>query len=109
MLNTSSQARQLCIRLGGPSGLVDAYLASVVGMMGVAAAGYGVGAVLRLQGEETERRAEPVLAAPAGRVRWAGGHVLVAALGSAGLLVVGGLAMALGDGLTSGGLANQVL
>jgi ABC-2 type transport system permease protein len=108
MLNTSSQARQVFIRLGGHSGLVEAYLASVIGMMGVAAAGYAVAAVLRLHGEETERRAEPVLAAPVGRVRWAGGHLLVAALGSAGLLGVGGLAMALGDGLTSGGLATQV-
>ncbi|PZS39591.1 MAG: ABC transporter permease [Pseudonocardiales bacterium] len=108
MLNTSSQARQLFIRLGGHSGLVDAYLAAVIGMMGVTAAGYAVAAVLRLHGEESERRAEPVLAAPVGRVRWAAGHVLVAAVGSAALLVVGGLAMALGDGLTSGGLGSLV-
>jgi putative exporter of polyketide antibiotics len=108
MLNTSSQARQLFIRLGGHSGLVDAYLAAVIGMMGVAAAGFAVAAVLRLQGEESERRAGPVLAAPVGRVRWAAGHVLVAAVGSAALLGVGGLAMALGDGLTSGGLGRLV-
>ena len=108
MLNTSSQARQLFIRLGGHSGLVDAYLAAVIGIMGVAAAGYAVAAVLRLHAEESERRAEPVLAAPVGRVRWAGGHLVVAGLGSAGLLVVGGVAMALGEGLTSGGLATLV-
>ncbi len=105
MLNTSPQARQMFIRLGGHSGLVDAYLAAVIGMMGVAAAAYAVAAVLRLHDEETGRRAEPVLATPAGRVRWAGSHLLVAAAGSAALLVAGGLAMALGDGLTSGGLA----
>lgn len=108
MLNTSSQARQLFIRLGGHSGLVNAYLAAVIGMMGVAAAGYAVAAVLRLHAEESERRAEPVLAAPVGRVRWAGSQLAVAAVGSAGLLVAGGVAMALGDGLTSGGLASQV-
>ncbi len=34
--------------------------------------------------------------------------MLVAAAGSAGLLLIGGLAMALGDGLTSGGLGAQV-
>jgi ABC-2 type transport system permease protein len=108
MLNTSSQARQLFIRLGGHSGLVDAYLAAVIGIMGVAAAGYAVAAVLRLHAEESERRAEPVLAAPVERVRWAGSHLVVAGLGSAGLLVVGGVAMALGEGLTSGGLATLV-
>ncbi len=108
MLNTSAQARQIFIRLGGHSGLVDAYLAAVIGMMGVAAAAYAIAAVLRLHSEESERRAEPVLATPAGRVRWASSHVLVAAAGSAGLLLVGGVAMALGDGLTSGGLGTQV-
>ena len=108
MLNTSAQARQLFIRLGGHSGLVDAYLAAVIGMMGVVAAAYAVAAVLRLHSEESERRAEPVLATPTGRVRWAGSHVLVAAAGSAGLLLIGGVAMALGDGLTSGGLGTQV-
>ena len=108
MLNTSSQARQIFIRLGGHSGLVDAYLAAVIGIMGVAAAGYAVAAVLRLHAEESERRAEPVLAAPVGRVRWAGSHLVVAAVGSVGLLVAGGVAMALGEGLTSGGLATLV-
>lgn len=108
MLDTSSQARQIFIRLGGHSGLVDAYLAAVIGTMGVAAAAYTVAAVLRLHAEEAERRAEPVLAAPIGRVRWAASHVLVAVVGSAVLLVVGGVAMALGDGLTSGGLAGQL-
>jgi ABC-2 type transport system permease protein len=108
MLNTSAQARQMFIRLGGHSGLVDAYLAAVIGMMGVAAAGYAVAAVLRLHGEESERRAEPVLAGPVGRVRWAGSHVLVAAAGSVALLLVGGVAMALGDGFTSGGVGAEV-
>ena len=108
MLNSSAQARQIFIRLGGHSGLVDAYLAAVIGMMGVLAAAYAVAAVLRLHSEESERRAEPVLATPTGRVRWASSHVLVAAAGSAGLLLVGGVAMALGDGLTSGGLGTQV-
>jgi ABC-2 type transport system permease protein len=108
VLNTSAQARQIFIRLGGHSGLVDAYLAAVIGMLGVASAAYAVAAVLRLHSEETERRAEPVLATVAGRVRWAGGHVLVAAAGSVGLLLAGGVATALGDGLTSGGLATQL-
>ncbi len=108
MLNTSAQARQIFIRLGGHSGLVDAYLAAVIAMMGVGAAAYAIAAVLRLHSEESERRAEPVLATPAGRVRWASSHVLVAAVGSAGLLLIGGVAMALGDGLTSGGLGTDL-
>ena len=108
VLNTSAQARQIFIRLGGHSGLVDAYLAAVIGLLGVAAAAYAVAAVLRLHGEESGRLAEPVLASPVGRIRWAGSHVLVAAAGSAGLLLAGGVATGLGDGLTSGGVATQL-
>ncbi len=80
----------------------------MIGILGVVSAAYAVAAVLRLHAEETERRAEPVLATPVGRVGWAGSHLLVAAGGSAGLLLAGGLATALGDGLTSGGLATQL-
>ncbi len=109
VLNTSPQARQIFIRLGGHSGLVDAYLASgdrdAGGRLGRA---YAVAAVLRLHGEETERRAEPVLATPVGRVRWAGSQLLVAAGGSAGCSWRVAVATALGDGLTSGGLAAQL-
>ena len=36
VLNTSPQARQIFIRLGGHSGLVDAYLAAVIGILGIA-------------------------------------------------------------------------
>ncbi|HUY47542.1 MAG TPA: hypothetical protein VMV92_17710 [Streptosporangiaceae bacterium] len=41
MLNTSPQVRQEIIRMGGHSGLVDAYIAAMIGIMGVAAAAYG--------------------------------------------------------------------
>jgi polyether ionophore transport system permease protein len=108
MLNTSAQARQMFIRVGGHSGLVDAYVAAVAGTLGVAAAAYGVSAVLRLHAEETGQRAEPVLATPAGRWRWAGSHLLAAAAGVVVVLAAGGLGLGLGDGLTTGGLATTV-
>jgi ABC-2 type transport system permease protein len=108
VLNISPQARQEIIRLGGHSGLVNAYIAAMLQIMGVAAAAYAMAAALRLRSEESEHLADPVLATPTGRVRWAGSHLLVGAAGTAVLLAVAGVGMALGDGLTSGGLAAQL-
>jgi ABC-2 type transport system permease protein len=106
VLNTSPQARQEIVRLGGHSGLVNAYIAAMLQIMGVAAAAYAVAVALRLRSEESEQLADPVLATPTGRIRWAGSHLLVGAVGTALLLAVAGLSTALGDGLTSGGLTS---
>jgi ABC-2 type transport system permease protein len=108
VLNTSPQARQEIIRLGGHSGLVNAYIAAMLQIMGLAAAAYAVAVALRLRSEESEQLAEPVLTTPTGRIRWVGSHVLVGAAGTAVLLAVAGLSTALGDGLTSGGVAAQL-
>jgi putative exporter of polyketide antibiotics len=61
----NQQFSDLLRRLGG-SGLVNAYLAAVMGLLGLVAAGYMIQAVLRVRAEETATRAEPVLAAPVG-------------------------------------------
>jgi ABC-2 type transport system permease protein len=58
--------------------------------------------VLRARTEETEQRAEPVLAGAVERLRWGGGHVLVAALGSAWLLLVAGASLGLVHALRTG-------
>ena len=55
-------ARDLITRMGGVQGLTDASLGTEIGAGGVVAAAYGVQAVLRLRGEESALRAEPVLA-----------------------------------------------
>jgi ABC-2 type transport system permease protein len=50
---------------------------------------------MRLRAEETALRAEPLLATPVGRVRWAASHVSLALAGTAVLLVTAGLAAGL--------------
>ena len=62
-------------RLGGSSGIADTYFAAIMGLLGLVAAGYAIGAALRLRGEETSGRVEPVLASPVSRVRWAASHL----------------------------------
>jgi len=108
LFGTSSALEKEFTRLGGQSALVNAYLASLMLLAGLAAAAYAVSAVLRLRSEETEGRAEPVLAAASGRVRWGLSHVVVAVIGPAVLLAVAGVATGLGYGLRAGGTGAEV-
>ena len=71
-------------------------------LAGMVAAAYATSAVLRLHVEETEGRAEPVLATRTGRVRWALSHIAVAVAGTVLLLAVAGVAAGLGYGLRIG-------
>ncbi|MGW7008330.1 ABC transporter permease [Streptomyces sp. NPDC054933] len=94
--------------LGGTHNLVDSFLAAMISFLGMLAAVYVVQAVLRLRGEESGGRAEPVLATAVGRIRWAAGHLVIAAAGSAGLLAVGGVALGTGYGATVGDVSGQL-
>jgi len=104
----SAQARNFITELGGRSGLIDAYFAALIVMLGVTAAAYGVAAALRPRGEESEQRAEIVLAAPASRIRWVAGHLVIAAAGPAVLLGVAGLTAGLTYGLRTGDVGSQL-
>ncbi|MCX5210232.1 ABC transporter permease [Kitasatospora sp. NBC_00240] len=93
-------------RTGGSRGILDAYLGSIMGLLGMVAAGYAVQAVLRLRAEETGGRAEPVLATAVSRLAWAGGHLLFPLLGSAAVLALAGLTAGLTAGTVTGDLAG---
>jgi ABC-2 type transport system permease protein len=93
LLDTSSELSDFFDR--GGAGVVDAFLATTFLLGALVVAGFAVQSVLRLRGEESSGRAEPVLATAIGRRRWAGGH-LATALGG-GVLVM--LAMGLGAGI----------
>ncbi|MET9393395.1 ABC transporter permease [Streptomyces sp. NPDC006624] len=102
LVGDNDNARRVFERMGGQSGLTDAFLASMAGMLGLVAALYAVASVLRLHFEETSGRAEPVLAAAVGRVRWAAGHLLIAFGGSALIMLLAGLGLAFGYGRQTG-------
>jgi ABC-2 type transport system permease protein len=103
----ASAARAL-EKLGGAGGPVDSYLAWVLGLAGLAAAGYGVAAVLRARSEETAGRAELVLATSVTRIRWLAGHVVCAAAGTVAVLGAAGAALGLAHGLRSGAVSTEV-
>ncbi|OUC96131.1 ABC transporter permease, partial [Streptomyces swartbergensis] len=102
LVGDNDNARRIFERMGGRSGLTDAFLASMVGMLGLVAALYIVASVLRLHGEETSGRAEPVLANAVGRLRWAAGHLVIAFGGAALIMLLAGLGLAVGYGKETG-------
>ncbi|GGY20572.1 ABC transporter permease [Streptomyces djakartensis] len=102
LVGANEGARRIVERMGGRSGLTDAFLASMAGMLGLVAALYIVASVLRLHGEETSGRAEPVLAGAVGRLRWAAGHLVIAFGGSALIMLLAGLGLAAGYGEQTG-------
>ncbi|MEV1052514.1 ABC transporter permease [Streptomyces sp. NPDC049887] len=98
LVGDNEQAKQIFERMGGQTALTDAFLAAMVGMFGLVAALYAVGAVLRMHGEETSQRAEPVLANAVGRTSWAAGHLAVAFGGTVLVMLFAAAGLALGHG-----------
>ncbi|MGW2394864.1 ABC transporter permease [Streptomyces lydicamycinicus] len=112
LVGDNQQTREIVERMGGQQGLAEAFLATMTGLLGMVAALYAAGAVLRLRGEETGERAEPVLAGAVSRLRWAGSHLALAYGGTVVILASGGLALGLTYGLSvddPGGQLGPVL
>ncbi len=108
LVRDSPDLRDLFARMGGAAGLIDSYLAGMMSLFGLIAAGYAIQATLRLRDEETSGRAEPVLATATGRLRWAASHLFFAILGPAVALAAAGFAMGLTHGLNAGEVGRQV-
>ncbi|MEU4084508.1 ABC transporter permease [Streptomyces aureus] len=109
LVGGNAKTREIIERMGGQAGITDAFLAAMVSMLGMVAALYVVSSVLRLHGEETSQRAEPLLAAAVGRLRWAGGHLVLAFGGTVLIMLLGGLGLALGYGSEYGAVLGACL
>ncbi|MFF3690101.1 ABC transporter permease [Streptomyces sp. NPDC002187] len=109
LVGDNERAREIFERMGGQSALTDAFLATMAGMFGMIAALYVVASVLRLHGEETSQRAEPVLAGAVGRLRWASGHLLIAFGGAVLIMTVAGIGLSLAYGQDLGPILGACL
>jgi ABC-2 type transport system permease protein len=90
LLKGNPQLERFLEAAGGAGGIVDTYLSSTLGILGLVASAYAVQATLRLRSEETGLRAEPVLATRTSRIQWAASHLVVAAFGTTVILLAGG-------------------
>ncbi|AZM54482.1 ABC transporter permease [Streptomyces sp. WAC 01529] len=109
IVGDNESTRDIIERMGGGSGLTNAFLATMTGLFGMVAGLYVASSVLRLHGEETSQRAEPVLAGAVGRLRWAAGHLVIAFGGTVLLMAVCGAGMAIGHGGEAGALLGACL
>jgi ABC-2 type transport system permease protein len=108
LLGSGAGVRNAIARLGGQSGLTDAYLAAMMSIFGLVAAGYAVSVVLRMWSEESGQRAEPVLATAVSRLSWAASQLIIAVAGSALVLAAAGLGAGLTSGLRGADVGAQV-
>ena len=90
----------------GVASVTDAFLSTAMLIMALFATGFTVSSVLRLRAEEVSGRADPVLAAPVARRRWAWSHLAVALAGTLALELVCGVAMGAGAALVLGEAAR---
>jgi ABC-2 type transport system permease protein len=108
MVGSNASAANVFTELGGSATLVDSYLAWVLGVMGVAAAAFGVSAALRMRAEETAMRAEQVLATATNRWRWAGAYTLWALTGTALTTLAAGASVGLAHGARTGDVGGAL-
>ncbi|TWP44786.1 ABC transporter permease [Lentzea tibetensis] len=102
MVNDNPLMKKVISAIGGSGGLIDIYLATIFGMIGMISSIYLVQATLRLRSEETSFRAEPLLATPVSRPAWVASHFLFAIVGGALVLGAAGLGVGLTHGLREG-------
>jgi ABC-2 type transport system permease protein len=95
-------ARQLITVLGGVGELTKAFVAVELSFIAVFAAAYGISSTLRLMGEESAMRADPILSTPTDRLRWALSHLVMALVGTGILMLASGLGIGLAHAAESG-------
>lgn len=104
----SKSVEDIVTRMGGASGLEDAFITTGYQMLGLAAAAYAISAVLRLNSEESADRAEIVLTGAVGRIRWVASHLLYALFGPVIMLGVSGLLGGLAYGIAAHDVSGKL-
>ncbi|MFD6391498.1 ABC transporter permease [Nocardia sp. NPDC060259] len=108
MLDDSGTLQDVVTALGGSDDLEKSFIAYAITMLAAAAAAYSVSSVLRLHEEENSGRAEAVLAAAVGRVRYAASHLLFAVVGPAAALLVSGIGIGIVWGAVDGDVVGKL-
>lgn len=103
LVSGNDGVQQMLDRMAPDAGILDLYTTFLMAIIGIAAAGYTVQALLRMRAEEVTGRLEPVLATGVGRRQWLATHVVIAAAGTTTILALSGLA----GGLVHAGMAGS--
>jgi ABC-2 type transport system permease protein len=92
------------LALIGGADVTDAFFAVAMTMLAMMASGFAISTALAPRSEESAGRADPILARPVTRARWAGEHVVVALLGTVVALAAAGGGVGLGYATAGGGV-----
>jgi ABC-2 type transport system permease protein len=76
--------------------LAESYLSTALRIIALAIAGFSISSALRARAEEASGHAEPVLATPVSRWRWAGAHLVVTVVATLMLTLVSGFTVGVG-------------
>ncbi|MBO0789652.1 MAG: hypothetical protein J2P36_01710 [Ktedonobacteraceae bacterium] len=104
-----AQFKDLFTRMGTPSQHVDSFFALSIYIASQVISIYAIQTALRLRSEEVNGQADPLLAVPISRLRWASSHLIIAAIGSALVLAALGLGIGLTYGLITGNVGYELL
>jgi ABC-2 type transport system permease protein len=86
----------------GQGTLIEQYLAMSFRILALMAAGFAIQSALRIRSEESAGRAEPVLATPVSRVRFAASHLTIAFGGTLAVMIVLGVTFGVSDAAVTG-------
>ncbi|MFJ2263448.1 ABC transporter permease [Streptomyces sp. NPDC087844] len=106
LMKDNENLKDVFARMGGQQGLIDSYIASMMSLVGLVAAAYGIQAALKLRSEEEATRAEYLLTTT-GRTPWVLSHLVFALLGPTAGLAVAGVSAGLVHGANSGDIGGQ--
>lgn len=92
--DSNDNLKQMIQAMGGDGAIVPSFLAAMLNMTSLLVMAYAVHALGRLRGEESSGRLEPLLATRLGRTKWLGENLLIVVAGSAFMMAVTGLLLA---------------
>jgi ABC-2 type transport system permease protein len=105
----SPQVADMLKALGGDAGsVIDLYFATELHFAAIGASALAIALITRMHTEETTTHLEAILATPVRRVAWALGHVVLAGLASALVLLVGATVAGLVHGADVGDIGGTV-
>jgi ABC-2 type transport system permease protein len=106
MIEENPDLADFFAQLSGAS-ITDAFLSTSVLILALMATGFTISSVLRLRSEELAGRTDALLATAVARRRLALGHLMVAVIGTVGIMLISGASLGLGFALVSGD-ASQI-
>ncbi len=104
----SGIARDIITRLGGTAAMEQGFIAIAFSMLGMVASAFVISVTLRLHHEETEGRAESILAGAVDRTRWLTSHLVMAVAGSGVAMLLAGLVAGLTYGVAAGDVGAKL-